>query len=127
VPIQRIQTPTQFPFPISNTVRAGTSIFTSQTPRDLKTGEILVEMDMTTQCRQVFGNLKTAMEAAGGGLADVAQLTVFIVDADDFADMNRVYVEMFPAPYPNRATVVVKALLVPGMRIEIMAHAHLAE
>jgi reactive intermediate/imine deaminase len=125
MPIERINTPTQSTLPISNTVRAGNSIYTSQIPRDLSTGDILTEADMITQARQVFGNLKTAMQAAGGSLADVAQMTIYLVDPEDFADMNRVYGELFDAPYPNRATVVVKALLVPGMRIEIVAHAHI--
>jgi enamine deaminase RidA (YjgF/YER057c/UK114 family) len=121
--IERIDTPTQSNLPISNTVRAGKHIYTSQTPRDLSTGRILSDADMTIQARQVFSNLRTAMQAAGGGLADVAQLTIYLTDSDDFAAMNEVYKELFEYPYPNRATVVVKALMVPGMRIELMAHA----
>ncbi|MFM0094314.1 RidA family protein [Paraburkholderia nemoris] len=120
---QRIDTPTQSNFPISNAVRAGKHIYTSQVPRDLTTGQILSDADITTQARQAFSNLRTALEAAGGTLSDVVQLTIYLTDADDFAAMNEVYGELFEYPYPNRATVVVKALLVPGMHIELVAQA----
>jgi enamine deaminase RidA (YjgF/YER057c/UK114 family) len=39
--------------------------------------------------------------------------------------MNKVYGEYFSDPYPNRATVVVAALLVPEAKVEIVAYAHL--
>ena len=39
--------------------------------------------------------------------------------------MNAVYRAYFEPPYPNRATVVVAALLIPGANIEIVAHAHI--
>ena len=39
--------------------------------------------------------------------------------------MNEVYKEFFSPPYPSRATVVVKELMGPTMRVEIIAHAYL--
>lgn len=124
MPIQRIETPTQSNYPISNAVRAGKQhVYTSQVPRDLTTGQILSGADMKTQARQAFSNLRTALQAAGGNLSDVAQLTVYLTDPDNFTAMNEVYGELFEYPYPNRATVVVKALLVPGMLIELVAQA----
>ena len=66
------------------------------------------------------------MAAAGGSLADVTQVLIYLTDPADFNQMNQVYREFFSPPYPNRATVIVAALLVPGMRIEIVVHAHLA-
>lgn len=50
---------------------------------------------------------------------------VFIVDAADARGMNEVWREVFSEPFPCRATVVVKELLSPGMRIEMVATAHL--
>jgi len=125
--VQRINSPVQSDLPISNAVLAGRTVYTSQIPRDPATGQILVDADALTQVRQTFVNLETVMRAAGGTLADVAQLTIYLTDPDDFAALNKVYGEMFEAPYPNRATVIVKALLVPGMRIEIQAHAYLSD
>jgi enamine deaminase RidA (YjgF/YER057c/UK114 family) len=41
--------------------------------------------------------------------------------------MNEVYKEFFKEPYPSRATVVVKELMGPTMRVELIAHANLAK
>jgi enamine deaminase RidA (YjgF/YER057c/UK114 family) len=76
------------------------------------------------QTRLTLDNLKKVMAAAGGTLADVSQVLIYITDASDFETMNKVYRAYFSPPYPNRATVVVAALLVPGMRVEMVVHAH---
>lgn len=64
-----------------------------------------------------------AARAAGGTLADVVQVQVFLVEKADLAGMNKVYAEFFNEPYSVRATVVVKELLAKGLGIEILAHA----
>ena len=71
-------------------------------------------------------NLDQAVRAAGGTLADIVDVRVFLIDRDDAKGMNAVYREFFSAPYPVRATVVVKELLADGLRIEITATAVLA-
>jgi 2-iminobutanoate/2-iminopropanoate deaminase len=76
------------------------------------------------QTRLTLDNLKQVMAAAGGTLTDVSQVLIYITDASDFEKMNQVYRTYFSPPYPNRATVVVAALLVPGMRVEMVVHAH---
>ena len=124
MPIERVKSPLQSNLPISNAVRAGQHIFTSQVPRVPSTGEILSDGDIAKQARQTFENLKVVMESTGGSLADVAQLTIFLIAAEDAAEMNRAYREYFTEPFPNRATVVVKALLVEGMRIELTAQGY---
>ena len=110
--------------PISGTVRRGPLLLTAQVPKDPATGA-LVTGDIETQTRRALGNLRLAVEAAGGTLADVMMVQVFLVDPADAAGMNRVWAETFAPPYPCRATVVVQALLAPGMRIELTATAHL--
>ena len=59
-------------------------------------------------------------------MADVAQVLVYLVDADDMPAMNAAYAPYFAPPYPNRATCVVKALLAPGARIEMVVHGYIA-
>lgn len=112
--------------PVTNAVRSGDRLFTVQIPREPTTGEIQVEGDIREQTKRCLDNLKTVMEAAGGSLADVAQITVFLTDSADAAGMNEVYAAAFRAPYPNRATVVVKELMQPGMRIEMVVQACLS-
>ncbi|MFA5520808.1 MAG: RidA family protein [Castellaniella sp.] len=113
--------------PISNTVNADGRIYTVQIPRDPQSLLPSGDGDIREQTRRVLSQLKMSMEAAGGSLADVAQILIYLVEADDAAGMNEVYAEFFQTrPYPNRATVVVKALLGKGHRIEIVAHGHVS-
>ncbi|MGI9026430.1 MAG: RidA family protein [Burkholderiaceae bacterium] len=111
--------------PISNAVKVGGIVYTVQLPRNPVSGEIEVDGDIKDQTRRSLLNLKHVLETAGGSLANVAQVLVYLIDAADAPGMNKVYAEFFAPPYPNRATVVVQALLVPGMRIEMVVHAHL--
>ncbi|WP_338661502.1 RidA family protein [Pararoseomonas sp. SCSIO 73927] len=110
--------------PISGTVRKGGLVITAQVPKDPVTGTI-VEGDIAVQTRRALENLRMAVEAAGGTLADVMLCQIYLTEASDAAGMNAVYREFFAEPYPCRATVVVKELLAPGMRIELIATAQL--
>jgi enamine deaminase RidA (YjgF/YER057c/UK114 family) len=110
--------------PVNGTVRAGKMIYTAQVPRDPKTGE-MIGGDIKVQMRQTLNNFKQAIEAGGGTLGDIVQVLVYLVEASDAAGMNEIYKEFFPPPYPSRATVVVKELMGPTMRVEIIAHAYL--
>ncbi len=110
--------------PISGTVRKGNLVLTAQIPKDLATGAIVPD-DIEVQTRRTLDNMRIAVEAASGTLDDVMQVQIFLIDGADAAGMNRVYAEVFRAPFPNRATVVVKELLAPGMRVEMVATAHL--
>ncbi len=109
--------------PVNGTVRAGNVIYTAQVPRDPNTGE-MTGGDITVQMRQTLTNLKQAMESAGGTLEDIAQVVIYLVDSADGPAMNAVYQEFFKQPYPSRATIVVKELMGPTMRVELVAHAY---
>ena len=63
---------------------------------------------------------------AGCGLGDVVKTTVFLKDMGDFAAMNKVCAEYFPADCPARSAVEVAALP-KGSRIEIEAIAVLPD
>jgi len=94
----------------SQAIRAGNTVYLSgQIPLDPGTGE-LVTGDMEAQVRRVFDNLKAVAIAAGGDLAQVAKLNVYLTDLAHFALVNRVMAEYFSPPYPARAAVGVAAL-----------------
>ena len=78
--------------------------------------------DIITQTELTLNNLKQIVEAAGCTMDDVTQVQVFLTDKMYFDDMNEVYRHAFSKPYPNRATVIA-GLMVPGAKIEIVAHA----
>lgn len=62
------------------------------------------------QIHQVFKNLAAVASAAGGSLADVVKLNVFLTDLGDFPKVNETMAQYFAAPYPARAAVGVAAL-----------------
>jgi reactive intermediate/imine deaminase len=94
----------------SQAVRCGDTVYLSgQIPLDPETME-LVAGDMAAQIRRVFDNLKAVAGAAGGTLADLAKLNVYLTDLGHFALVNQIMAEYFTEPYPARAAVGVAAL-----------------
>lgn len=94
----------------SQAVKCGNTIYLSgQIPFDPLTME-LVAGDIRQQIRRVFENLSAVSQAAGGRLADVVKLNVFLTDLGNFAEVNEVMAEYFIEPYPARAAVGVAAL-----------------
>jgi 2-iminobutanoate/2-iminopropanoate deaminase len=71
------------------------------------------------QCRHSLDAMKASVEAAGSSLSHVLKCTCFLTDVNDFAAFNKIFMEYFASDPPARSTVVVKALVVPGARIEI--------
>lgn len=70
----------------------------------------LVDGDMAAQIRQVFDNLRAVAQAAGGDLADIVKLNIFLTDLTHFPLVNTIMAEYFQSPYPARAAVGVAAL-----------------
>jgi reactive intermediate/imine deaminase len=94
----------------SQAVRCGDSVYLSgQIPLVPQTME-LVDGGMEAQIRRVFDNLSAVAAAAGGSLADVVKLNIYLMDLGQFALVNQVMAEYFQEPYPARAAVGVAAL-----------------
>lgn len=94
----------------SQAVRTGSTVYLSgQIPLEPETME-LVTGDMEAQIRQVFDNLGAVCDAAGGSLANIAKLNVFLTDLSHFPLVNTIMSEYFRKPYPARAAVGVAAL-----------------
>lgn len=106
--------------PYSQAVRAGGAVyFSGQIPLDPATGA-LVEGDIRAQARRVFDNLAAVAQAAGGSLAQIARVGIYVTDLGDFADVNAVMAEYFEQPYPARSTIEVSALP-KAARVEVDA------
>jgi reactive intermediate/imine deaminase len=91
-------------------VRCGDSVYLSgQIPLVPQTME-MVDGGMEAQIRRVFDNLSAVAAAAGGSLADVVKLNIYLVDLGQFALVNQVMAGYFKEPYPARAAVGVAAL-----------------
>jgi len=104
--------------PYSQAVRAGDFVFCAgQAALDPATGN-LVAGGIEAETRQVLQNLSAVLQAAGTSLNHVVKTTVFLLDMNDFAKMNAIYGEFFPADPPARSTVQV-ARLPKDARVEI--------
>lgn len=57
------------------------------------------------QTRQALANIEAILAAAGCGLGDLVNVTVFLDSMDDFADYDATYRSIVPDPKPARATV----------------------
>ena len=94
----------------SQAIRAGETVYLSgQIPLDPLTME-LVGDEAEPQIRQVFENLSAVAAAAGGTLADIVKLTVYLTDLGHFPTVNEVMAEYFVEPYPARAAIGVSQL-----------------
>ena len=97
--------------PYSQGTAANGFVFTSgQIPLDPATGA-LVPGGIAEQTRQSLLNLKAILEKAGSSLDKVLKTTVFLSDMNNFAEMNKVYSEIFGTEnHPGRSAVQVARL-----------------
>ncbi|MEN5251794.1 RidA family protein [Alcaligenes aquatilis] len=75
------------------------------------------------QARLTFANMQRATQAAGASLENVTQVLIYMTDIANMDVIDKVYRESFSAPFPNRASVGVAALVEPGMKLEVVAYA----
>jgi reactive intermediate/imine deaminase len=104
----------------SQAVRCGDTLYVSgQIPLDPATGA-LVEGDIEKHIERAFDNLEAIIVAAGGTLAKIAKLNVFLVDLGHFAKVNAAMQARFREPFPARAAIGV-ASLPRGAQVEVDA------
>jgi reactive intermediate/imine deaminase len=94
----------------SQAVRVGDTVYLSGQIPLVPDTMVLVTGDMEAQIRRVFDNLAAVAEAAGGSLADLAKLNVYLTDLGHFPLVNQVMASYFSEPYPARAAIGVAAL-----------------
>jgi reactive intermediate/imine deaminase len=94
----------------SQAVKVGDTVYLSgQIALDPVSGE-LVGGEIGAQIERVFLNLAAVAKAAGGSLADVVKLNVYLTDLKNFPLVNETMARHFREPYPARAAVGVAAL-----------------
>lgn len=94
----------------SQAVKVGSTVYLSGQIPLMPANMQLVEGGMEAQIRQVFANLDAVARAAGGTLADVVKLNVFLTDLSHFPLVNQIMADYFHQPYPARAAIGVAAL-----------------
>ncbi|ABF39689.1 Endoribonuclease L-PSP [Candidatus Koribacter versatilis Ellin345] len=81
-------------------------------------------LDIREQTRAVIENVRDILASADATLKDVAEVTTYLVNMNDFAGYNEVYGEFFDYDGPARTTVAVHQLPHPHLLIEIRAVAY---
>lgn len=82
------------------------------------------KLDILTQTRAVIENMRDILQSVGADLADVVEISTFLVNMNDFGGYNEVYGEFFDYDGPTRTTVAVHQLPHPHLLIEIKAIAY---
>lgn len=95
-----------------------------------KSGNLVGADDFEAQCKQVYANIETALEAAGAGWGNVVQFTTYIVHSQDIPKLRafrqREFSRFFPSgAYPPNTLLVVDRLASESYLLEIQAMAAL--
>ncbi|CAN5378908.1 RidA family protein [soil metagenome] len=94
----------------SQAIKINNTVYLSgQIALDPKTMQLL-NSDMQTEIVQVFENLAAVAVAAGGSLADIVKLNIYLTDLVHFPLLNEIMARYFTEPYPARAAIGVAAL-----------------
>ena len=108
----------------SNCLRVGDLVFVSGlTARDKSLQAS--GGDEYAQAKQIFARMSDLLAAAGGSLADVVKLTIFVTDIENREEVWRARREVFSGAFPAASLVEVSALAQPEIRVEIEAVAML--
>jgi len=89
-----------------------------------KDGSVYAPGDITAQTRHILEILKTILAEAGATLDDVAKVTVYITNMDDFDAIHAVRRDYFVNTKPASTMVEVSKLVHEDMLIEIEAVAY---
>jgi 2-iminobutanoate/2-iminopropanoate deaminase len=87
-------------------------------------GKIL-DGDEYAQAKMVFAKIRHLLEAAGGSMADVVKVVIFVTDISQRQKVWRARREVFRGDFPVSTLVEVAALAEPSVKVEIEAIAHL--
>ena len=96
--------------PYSQAIKSDNLVFVSgQIPIDPKTGE-MISGSLTEQTRQILANIGSILETADSGLSKIVKISVFLINMEDFEEVNSVFAEVFAVEPPARETVEVSRL-----------------
>jgi enamine deaminase RidA (YjgF/YER057c/UK114 family) len=75
------------------------------------------------QTRYILEKISRALEKSGASLSDVVRTRLFVTDIGDWEAIGRTHGEFFRDIRPAATMVEVKALIQPGLLVEIEATA----
>jgi enamine deaminase RidA (YjgF/YER057c/UK114 family) len=95
------------------TTAGGRTIYISGQPPLDKEGKIVGLGDFTAQARQVFENIKTALESQGATMKDLVKINIYLLDTSNITKYREIREQYISSDFPTATTVEVRALLRP--------------
>jgi len=112
----------------TNGIRAGDFLFISgQVARPFDGGKTLVGTTEYEQARHIFARIQKICEAAGGSMADVVKMTIYMVDITKNIEVWKARREFFKGDFPASTLVEVRSLAGKETLVEIEAVAYLGK
>ena len=103
--------------PFSEAVRVGPMLYLSGAIGIDAAGS-LVPGGIEAETHQALANIRSVLERHGSSMDRVVKCTAMLADMQEWAAMNRAYVEHFPANLPARSAFGTAGLAL-GARVEI--------
>ncbi len=129
LPKLRVFSPSQLPKPVGYShigeVTSGKLIYIAGQVAMDSSGNLVGKGDYRAQLKQVFANLKSALDGAGATFKNVVKLNYYIVDSVDrsqffaYREVRDQYVDT--ANPPVATVVIVRGLFLPEFLVEIEA------
>ncbi len=81
--------------------------------------------DEYSQAKAIFTKIGHLLDAAGGSMADIVKVTIFVTDISQREKVWQARREFFTGNFPASTLVQVAALADPSLKVEIEAVAHI--
>ncbi len=105
----------------SNCLRVGNQVFIAGMTARSAEFDLIDGAGAYEQARVIFTKIKNLIEAAGGTMADIVKVNIFVTDIDQRQEVWRARREFFAGNFPVSTLVEVSALALPEMEVEVEA------
>ena len=113
--------------PYSHFVKVGPHITISATPGVDPVTSQMAGMDAYSQSKQIVRNFSALLDGVGASLNNVMHVQVFLINVEDFQEMNRAYAEEFGSHRPARTVICVPDLPKEGALMTMNLTAFLSD
>ena len=105
----------------SNCLRIGNQVFIAGMTARSSEFDSIDGAGVYAQARIIFTKIKYLIEAAGGTMADIVKVNIFVTNIDQRQEVWRARREFFTGNFPVSTLVEVSALALPEMEVEVEA------
>ena len=105
----------------SHVAKAGNTLYISGQIAQDKAGNLIGKGDFKAQAHQVYTNLKSILEEAGGSLENIVKMGTFLTHHNYVETYRSVRNEYFKEPCPPNTLLIIESLASPDFMIEVEA------